>query len=133
VPDINEVTKVFSEKISELEAKISEYEAKISAYAAVEAADLKVKKTDLIASFTSLTEEETKDVRDNINSYSLDEIDAKLSILFAHKEKEKQKIITPAAVFTAKIDNEDTVSTLPEFMKIAKEYDESRKVNISLN
>jgi hypothetical protein len=90
-----------------------------------------VKKTDLIASFTSLTEEETQDVRDNINSYSLDEIDAKLSILFAHKEKEKQN--APAAVFTAKINNEDTSSTLPEFMKLAKEYDESRRVNISLD
>jgi hypothetical protein len=35
VQDVEEVTKVFTEKISELEAKISEYEVKISEYAAI--------------------------------------------------------------------------------------------------
>ena len=46
----------------------------------------KEKKENLINSFWMLSDEDKKDVRDNIDSYSLDDIEAKLSIICVRKK-----------------------------------------------
>lgn len=43
-------------------------------------------KNDMIDSFSMLTDEDKKDVRDNIDTYSLDDIEAKLSVICVRKK-----------------------------------------------
>ena len=88
------------EEISELENKISELENKLSdfstKYSLLEeqntellnfkkASDRK-EKEEMINSFFMLSDEEKKDVVDNIDNYSLEDIEAKLSIIYVRNK-----------------------------------------------
>ena len=84
---------------------------------------IKEKKQEMIDKFSMLSEEDKKDVVENIDSYSLDEIEAKLSIIFArnqvkndvsHKDK-NDNISKDALVFSLESDN------TPEWIKAIKE------------
>jgi len=86
-PEVEET----EEEASEEEVSLEEYQALKSSYADLEskynellefknAVELK-EKSALIDSFYMLSEEDKKEVRENINSYSKDEIEAKLSVI----------------------------------------------------
>ena len=97
----NKKKKKYSlEEISELENKISELENKLSdfstKYSLLEeqntellnfkkASDRK-EKEEMINSFFMLSDEEKKDVVDNIDNYSLEDIEAKLSIIYVRNK-----------------------------------------------
>jgi hypothetical protein len=84
---------------------------------------VKEKKQEMIDKFSMLSEEDKKDVVENIDSYSLDEIEAKLSIIFARNqvkndashEDKNNNISKDALVFSLESDN------TPEWIKAIKE------------
>lgn len=84
---------------------------------------IKEKKQEMIDKFSMLSEEDKKDVVENIDSYSLDEIEAKLSIIFARNqvkndvshEDKNDNISKDAIVFSVEPDN------TPEWIKAIKE------------
>jgi len=84
---------------------------------------VKEKKQEMIDKFSMLSEEDKKDVVENIDSYSLDEIEAKLSIIFARSqvkndvshEDKNDNISEDALVFSLESDN------TPEWIKAIKE------------
>ena len=85
--DIQEYVEL-SEKYSNLEAnysnaqqKIADLEAQISNLTAFKNKVDKAEKQKMIDSFSVLSVEEKKDVIENIDTYSLDEIEAKLSVI----------------------------------------------------
>ncbi len=82
------------------------------------------KKDALIAEFYMLSEEDKKDVIDNKQKYSLDEIKAKLSIIcfdkkisFSKDEEKEEKIVTYTLEETEKDSN------LPDWVKAVKEQE----------
>ena len=79
VAEESEPETVSVEEYSALKAK---YEELLTFKNAIE----KEKKENLINSFWMLSDEDKKDVRDNINNYSLDDIEAKLSIICVRKK-----------------------------------------------
>ena len=79
VEEESEPETVSVEEYSALKAK---YEELLTFKNAIE----KEKKENLINSFWMLSDEDKKDVRDNINNYSLDDIEAKLSIICVRKK-----------------------------------------------
>ena len=68
-------------KYSTLEQENSELKAQIEPLVAFKTKIEKKEKEDMIASFTMLSDADKKDVVDNIDSYSLDDIEAKLSVI----------------------------------------------------
>jgi len=59
-------------------------------------------KKDMVDSFSTLSAEEKKDVSDNLDNYSLEEVEAKLSIIYARKVK---------SASAAKNDNTNNITT----------------------
>ena len=84
---------------SELQTNYSNLENENATLLAFKNEAEKTAKENLIAEFTMLTDEDKKDVIDNITSYSLEEIEAKLSIICRRKKVsftvEEQEIQAP--------------------------------------
>ena len=86
----------------------------------------KKEKEDMIASFYMLNDEDKKDVVDNIDKYSLDEIEAKLSVICVRNkvnfsldnETEEPKQAFTFNLNTAVEDNDDEI---PEWLKAVQE------------
>ena len=100
--DKNEKDNKDEEKYSLLEAKFNELTSKFEALTEECEALKKYKadiedaqKDELINSFYMLDDSEKKDIKDNKSKFSLDEIEAKLSVLYTRKtrvaEAEKQR------------------------------------------
>lgn len=86
-------------------------------------ADRKAKQT-MIDGFYMLSDEDKKDVQDNIDSYSLDDIEAKLSIIcvrnkvnFNLDDKEKKDDSTPQTMFNLR----GFVDDAPDWIKAVRE------------
>ena len=67
-------------------------------------------KDTMIDSFYTLSDEDKKDVIENKAKYSLDEIESKLSVLFARQQKQK----TEDEVSSTKQDSPVTTFSIPE-------------------
>lgn len=102
IEDKNEKDNKDEEKYSLLEAKFNELTSKFEALTEECEALKKYKadiedaqKDELINSFYMLDDSEKKDIKDNKSKFSLDEIEAKLSVLYTRKtrvaEAEKQR------------------------------------------
>lgn len=83
----------------------------------------KKEKEDMINSFYMLTDEDKKDVVDNIDKYSLDDIEAKLSIIcfrnkvsFKKEEEENKTAINTSFNLETSIDSEESI---PAWVKAA--------------
>ena len=74
------------EEYTALESKYSELETKYNELLNFKNAVEREKKENLIKSFWMLSDDDKKDVNDNIDSYSLDDIEAKLSIICVRKK-----------------------------------------------
>lgn len=84
IPEYNELQTKFSELESKYNALISEKEElenKIQSLSQFKAQIEKKEKEAMIESFYMLSEEDKKEVVENIDKYSLDDIEAKLSII----------------------------------------------------
>ena len=80
--DVAEESEPETVSVEEYSALKAKYEELLTFKNAIE----KEKKENLINSFWMLSDEDKKDVRDNINNYSLDDIEAKLSIICVRKK-----------------------------------------------
>ena len=125
------------EKFALLEQEMAELKTN---YAALEEENKKLvefkanveneKKDELINSFYMLSDEDKKDVIENKANYSLDDIEAKLSVICVRKKvsfasEEEQKEELPPAIFNLNsVGNED--SDLPAWLK---QVEEKRKAN----
>lgn len=76
---------LIEQKYSALEAKYSALEKDYQSLVEFKNSVEKEKKEELIKSFYMLSDEDKRDVRENISKYSLDEIESKLSVICVRK------------------------------------------------
>ena len=84
IPEYVELTTKYSElenRYNLLQAEYTELEAKLAPLSEFKAEAEKKEKEAMIAKFYMLSDSDKKDVIDNIDTYSLDDIEAKLSII----------------------------------------------------
>jgi hypothetical protein len=115
--------------IAERDATIETLNAEIVTYKAAEEAALKVKKDELIASYTTLLDkEEIAPIMEKVAEYSLEDLEAKLAVLFTRKNRDK----LPNSQFQVNIEHlqDDDTSNLPEYMKQALEYDKANELKL---
>lgn len=124
-------------QLAESNGKISSLETSLSAYQAAETAANEQKKQDLITSYsTMLTEEEMKPVTEKVSELSLDDLEAKLAVVYARKQQAAQS--EAAAKITGKVQlnigsfGASSEDDLPEFMKRALEIDKQLHGGITL-
>ena len=118
--------------------KVASLESSLSAYQAAENAVNEQKKQDLIATYSAiLTEDEMKPVTEKASELSVDDLEAKLAVVFARKQQAAQaqaasklngKVQLNIGAFSASSADDD----LPNFMKEAMEIDRQRIAGITL-
>lgn len=86
----------------------------------------KAKKQEMIDSFTMLSDEDKLDVVENIDKYSLDEIESKLCVICVHNrvsfsndsDDDKKEISAPTTTFNLDSAVETDDSTVPAWIKV---------------
>lgn len=85
----------------------------------------RVEKQQLIDSFSMLSEDEKLDVITKIDEYSLDEIEAKLSIIYARKNKNNEPLVCgneeTVDTYSYNINNSEFTDNTPAWVKAVKE------------
>lgn len=90
------------------------------------------KKDDMIKGFYMLSDEDKKDVIENKDKYTLDEIEAKLSIIYTKKkmaseeQHESHEETVPGVAVTYNLDNDE--SNLPDWVKAVRETEKEMNV-----
>lgn len=79
--ELSEKYSTLETEYSNAQSKIADLEAQVSELTTFKKGIEKAEKEKMIASFYMLSDEDKKDVIDNIDTYSLDDIEAKLSII----------------------------------------------------
>ena len=130
VTEYNELMEQYNElnaKYSSLEQEKAALEAELSGLRQFQADTERKNKQDMINSFYMLSDEDKKEVVENIDTYSLDDIEAKLSIIcvrnkvnFNLEEKEDKKEADPQGLFSLNgaVGSEDGA---PEWIKAIRE------------
>ena len=108
---------------NELKTKFDLLQAKCEELEKVTTSYEREKKEELISKFYMLDDEDKKDVKDNIDKYSLDDIESKLSVIcvrkrvsFANEVEEEQ----PATTFS--LEGLDAEDDTPEWIKAVLDY-----------
>ena len=114
----------------ELQNKYSALESKVAELEAFKSQIERKEKEDMIDSFYMLSDDDKKEVKENIDSYSLDDIEAKLSIICVRNrvsfnlESESEK--TPNMVFNVNsVDSDD--DSVPAWIKAVQSYTDKHK------
>ncbi len=125
-------------QLAESAGKISSLETSLSAYQAAETVANEQKKTDLITTYSAmLSEEEMKPIVEKKAELSVDDLEAKLAVVYARKQQAAQaqaasqlngKVQLNIGSFNAQGEGDD----LPEFMKQALEIDKHLHGGITL-
>lgn len=110
--------------INELQEKNQELEDRISSLIEFKTQVEREKKEEMINSFYMLSEEDKKDVLENIDKYSLDDIEAKLSIICVRNKvdfnlENEPKNQEPAAPVVFDLNNSDADEATPAWVKAA--------------
>lgn len=118
--------------IADLKSQIETLTNELTGYRARAAEEEKVKKQEMITSYSEmLTEDEMKPVVEKLDEYSLDEIESKLAVTYARKQKNSNH---PAGGFQVSVSGSATVDHsldgLPEFFIQAMELDKKRELKI---
>ena len=79
--ELSEKYSTLETEYSNAQSKIADLEAQVNELTTFKKGIEKAEKENMIASFYMLSDEDKKDVVDNIDTYSLDDIEAKLSII----------------------------------------------------
>lgn len=117
-------------ELTELKDKFSKLEKDYNALVSFKEAVDNEKKDALINSFYMLSDEDKKDVIENKAKYSLDEIEAKLSVICVRKkvnfekednEKNENKLEDPITTFSLEDDNASTPAWLASLKKHKEE------------
>lgn len=103
--------KLLKEQYDVLQEKYNE----ISAF--VEKLDNE-RKEKLISDFSLLSDEQKQEVRENMAKYSYEEIDAKLSKIYAHKSLNAVAASAPTTTIVTLVDDEQ--NSLPEWLKAVR-------------
>lgn len=115
-------------KYAALETEKNSLEAEITPLREFKLSSEKKDKEAMIAQFYMLSDEEKKDVIDNIDKYSLDDIEAKLSVICVRNkvsfDLDENKETKPT---TYNLDNsEDDDESIPAWVKAALKYENAR-------
>lgn len=126
------LTAQITDYIAQLAAKdvtIEELNGIIAEYRKAEGAALTLQKEELITSYKSLlTEEEIEVVNAKIGEYSLEEVESKLAITYARKQKGSGA----APHMQVNIGSIPAISDLPDYIKQAQEYDKAQEFRVNL-
>ncbi len=125
----SDLYKTLFNQFKELQTKIDSLESEIAPLRQFKQATDKKAKEDMINSFYMLSDNDKKDCIDNIDKYSLDEIEAKLSIIcvrnkvsFNLDEDKKQESETPADPLVYQLgDNDNDGDSAPAWIKAVRE------------
>ncbi len=117
--------------------KVASLESSLSAYQTAENAVNEQKKQDLIATYSAiLTEDEMKPVTEKIADLSVDDLEAKLAVVFARKQQavmaQSQAVRTDVQLNIGAFSASSADDDLPNFMKEAMEIDRQRIAGITL-
>lgn len=122
IPEYVELQNNFAAVQSELEA----LKAEIGPLKEFKAAAEKKDKQAMIDSFYMLSDEDKKDVIDNIDTYSLNDIEAKLSIICVRNkvsfslDEDKTEDKKPSDPVTYSLSNDDESDTAPAWIKAVR-------------
>lgn len=114
----------FTTQLDTLSKKIQELEEQLATYRQKEAAEQEEKKAEMLNKYRKvLTAEEISPIEDNVSEYSLDDLEAKLSVIFARKT-----LVEDSSNLQFSLQDNDTVDDddLPDYMRQALAIDELR-------
>lgn len=126
IPEYAELQKKFSaleSQVEDLNKTIENLTSEVTPLREFKALSERKEKEDMVARFYMLSDEDKKDVIDNIDTYSLEDIEAKLSILCVRNKvsfSEDNDDSKPETTFTLTDDIDDDTST-PAWVKAALE------------
>ena len=123
----NKKYELLESEYEELKSNYSSLEEKYQELVAFKGAVEAKEKEALIDSFYMLSEEDKKDVRENMSTYSLDDIESKLSVICVRKkvnfEKEESSVAEdekPAVTYN--LDNAVEESSIPAWLAAVKKH-----------
>lgn len=134
-----DLEKVFEEKKAEfskleeeVKVKNSELEEEVKTLREFKAASDLKDKENMINSFTMLSDEDKKEVKDNIQNYSLEEIESKLAVTCFRKKvdykiTEEEKEVTPNPTLTYSLNNgsgQQGSPEAPEWIKLVQQKEQ---------
>ena len=124
---------LLEQELETLKASYAEMEAKYQELVTFKEAVDNEKKDALINSFYMLSDEDKKDVIENKSKYSLDEIEAKLSVIcvrkkvnFDSEDTDKNESTVEDEVMTYSLNNEGS-AIMPEWLKALKNTRDSKE------
>ena len=121
---------LLEEKYNELESKFAALTEECEALRKFKADIEDAKKDELINSFYMLDDSEKKEIKDNKSKFSLEDIEAKLSILYTRKsmkldlEQHAQEAETQVEQNVTTYSLADNMSNLPDWVKAVHEVEE---------
>lgn len=118
--------------IEDLKSQVETLTNELNGYRAKAAEEEKEKKQAMVTSYSEmLTEEEMKPVVEKLDEYSLDEIESKLAVTYARKQKNSGHPSTGFQVSVAGAAAVDhSLDGLPEFFIQALELDKKKELKI---
>lgn len=118
--------------IEDLKSQVETLTDELNGYRAKAAEEEKEKKQAMVTSYSEmLTEEEMKPVVEKLDEYSLDEIESKLAVTYARKQKNSGHPSTGFQVSVAGAATVDhSLDGLPEFFIQALELDKKKELKI---
>ena len=128
---VNELTDTinnFNNQVAELNATIENLTAENKTLAEFKVSIDREKKNQLISSFYMLSDEQKKDCIDNIDTYSYDDIEAKLSVICV-RNKVSFDLDKPNEPVTYNIDHvEETDASLPAWIQRVQEVAKEKNI-----
>jgi len=123
--NFTKLSKSYEDLKTELETFKTENESLKKFKAKVE----KTQKEEMIESFYMLSDEDKKDVIDNIDTYSLEDIESKLSVICVRNKVsfEKENEENPQGPTSYNLDSFDQDDDIPAWVKAVKETEQSIK------
>lgn len=119
-----------SNKYFALQADYDSLKAEVESLRAFKLSSERIQKQEMIDKFYMLSDEDKKDVTDNIDKYSLDDIEAKLSVICVRNKVnfnlDDEHKDTPPTTFNFNGEEFDDVST-PAWVKAAMEVEKEMK------
>ena len=109
----------------ELQNKYSALEVKYNELVEFKAGIDNAKKDELINSFDMISEEDKQDIIANKSSYSLEEIEEKLSVLFTRQYKKKEQKEQEKSDVVMTFSFAESGDTLPDWLKAVREVEDS--------
>lgn len=131
IPEYVDLSNKYSElsnSFAELQKSVDSLTSELTVLREFKAAADRAEKQKLIDSFSMLSDEDKKDVVENMDKYSLDDIESKLAVLCYRQrinfnESKKEEVITPT---TYSLDDQDVqVPSIPAWVQAVLDTEKS--------